>query len=74
MRIEHKTWYVCEHCGASYSDIEDAKACEADHVTKIKETELNFFPGDKYPRELNVTFKDDTSAIYYMVRIKENNR
>lgn len=64
-----RTLYTYEFCHADYADVEDCKACETEHKTKVHINQMKFEPiriiKDGFPTKLIIIADDGSEALYY---------
>lgn len=70
MKVETK--YVCEICGATYSDKSDCEACEQGHFAKLKFIpRRQYDPYAKWPRYIDVQHEETGERAVYELRYPE---
>lgn len=59
-----KTLYTCDLCNTDYSNKEDAKKCENEHIRCEEISDFRIHAHQKYPHKIEICFEDGTRHWY----------
>ncbi len=76
--MRKEVWFICDHCGHEYKDVEDAAMCEMNHMVDLKIVKTTYFPSftPNFPTSIEVESKEGIRVTYVpgnddLINIKE---
>ena len=67
--MRKETWFICEHCGYKYENVEDATICEMNHMTDLKIVKTTYLPdfAPNFPTSIEVESKEGIGMTYVLL-------
>lgn len=64
--MRKEVWFICDHCGCKYEDVEDAAMCEMNHMMELKIVKTTYSPdfAPNFPTSIEVKSKEGIRKTY----------